>query len=100
MINEKDKLIRDQAKIRKIQRKRIESIHSLCHEYELNLNRADRGIPISKSEQERKVIDIHEIVHKFLHGFDSAVVIHEKIALLENRDPSTVNQAIKGNKML
>ena len=65
-MTEKDKLIRDQAKIRNIQRKRIEKIHRLCHQYELNMNRARRGIPISKSEQERKVVDIHEIVHKFL----------------------------------
>ena len=99
-MNEKDRLIKDQAKIRNVQRKRIEQIHSVCHDYELNLSRTRRGIQISKNEQDRKVFDIHKIVHKFLKGFDEAVIIHEKFALIDNRDPSDVNQAIKGKKIL
>lgn len=67
-----------QAKIRNIQRDRLDVIHNELHQLERDFFREEIG-GTRKIDVKESITKLHEIIHQFMKGFDEAVLIHERM---------------------
>lgn len=90
----KDDLIAKQAEIRDEQRRRIDEIHAILHEVQRDGYRAGLSEKSWPYELHQYLSKLHKLAHDFMWGMDYAILIHERIAILEGRDPKDVSRAL------
>lgn len=82
-----------QAKIRDIQRERLDVIHNELHQIQRDFFRESIG-GHAKNDLQSQIDGLHAIIHDFMKGFDEAVLIHERIAEIKGEDSSKLTQAL------
>ena len=49
---------------------------------------------VIRDKQRGRIDEIHALCHEFMRDMDRAILIHETLAVLDGRDPNSVNQAL------
>ena len=89
-----DELQKNQAIIRDHQRWRMDEIHASCHDFLRNKYRISIGTEVSSREQDELLEKMHKLCHEFMWDFDRAVMIHERIAILQDKSPENLTKAL------
>ena len=94
---EKQKLRLSQAKIRDKQKDRIDKMHSITHEMIRDVERIKLGSDNRDDimvRLEERLRQSNKLEHEFMWNMDKAVLIHERIAEIDGRDPSELTGAL------
>ena len=86
-----------QASIRDNQKNRIDKIHFHTHEMLRNIDRLklDKDKMIDLIGKIGTTLEIiNNLEHEFMRDMDKAVLIHERIAEIDGRDPSELTNAL------